>query len=79
MADTLTMEDLNTFKEICDNANDDDKILNFRGFYIEPDTVSKAIDDLTKKVCMASLGLYMLTDSDKLLLSIIYSQKGYNY
>jgi hypothetical protein len=79
MADTLTMEDLNTFKEICDNANDDDRIILFKSFYIEPDMVSKAIDDLVKKVSMASLGLYELTDSDKLLLSIIYSQKGYNY
>jgi hypothetical protein len=79
MADTLTMEDLNTFKEICDNANDDDKILNFKGFYIEPDMVSKAVDDIIKKVCMASNGLYEFTDSDKFFLYVIQSQKGYNY
>jgi homoaconitase/3-isopropylmalate dehydratase large subunit len=79
MADTLTMEDLNVLKEKCEDLTKNDKILHFKDHYLEPDMVKNAIESLMNKVNMATIGIDKLDDSDKLLLFVIQSQKGYLY
>jgi hypothetical protein len=78
MANTLTMEDLDTLRKKCEDI-EDNKVIHFKDGYLDPEMVKNAVDSLMKKIHMATIGIDRLDDSDRLLLFVIKSQKGYLY
>jgi len=69
----LTIEDLKSFKENCDNT---EQILRFTDCYLDPKVIKEGLESIIEKINFTSMGIEQLTPSDKLLLLLIDAQKG---
>ena len=79
MSKTLTIEDINTFKERCECIENTDKVIRFTDCYLDPITIKEGLKCLIKKINLTSVGIQELNASDKLLLTLIDAQKGIHF
>jgi hypothetical protein len=73
----LTMEKLYSFKEKCDTT--ECEAIHMKGAYVDPKVIGEGINSIMSKINCATLGIDELNAADRLLLTLLEAQDGYNF